>query len=165
MLNKAHKKIAGFTLIELLIVLVLLAIFALFIIPQFKGMADDTRANSCSKTLDHIIKVIDLYKLQNGEYPATIESKLFVGNLMPVNPYDPTADPVFRISATGDPTKLHPKTKTVGGASHEGAFWYNTANGIVRARVEAQASNSETIALYNRVNRANVTKLNQTKIN
>ena len=144
-MNKTHQQQEGFTLIELLIVLLLLAIFAFILIPQFSGILGDTRANACATTVGRIIRAIDLQKHRNGDFPEKIEPTFFIGNLMLVNPYDPDADPVFRISATGDPTKLHPTTKTVGGESYQGAFWYNTANGIVRARVEAQDTNSETM--------------------
>jgi hypothetical protein len=54
--------------------------------------------------------------------------------------------------------KWHPIDKTT--ANHP--FWYNPANGAFRIRVPRQATNAETLALYNRVNGTSVRALDDT---
>ena len=55
------------------------------------------------------------------------------------------------IDRTGNRSIKHPSNPSVSGTG--AGWWYNPANGVVRARVPAQATNRATLELYERVNR------------
>ena len=79
------------------------------------------------------------------------------------NPFAPNPAVIVQVDATGDTTMEHPRDKVyLASGSADGAFWYNPANGTIRARVEQRKTNAQTITLYNEVNRSDVTALNQT---
>ncbi|MDP7029527.1 MAG: prepilin-type N-terminal cleavage/methylation domain-containing protein [Phycisphaerales bacterium] len=60
----------GFTLIEILIVVVILGILAAIIIPQFTNAADDASISSARTQLQTMRSQIELYRSQQGSYPA-----------------------------------------------------------------------------------------------
>lgn len=64
----------GFTLVELLIVVIILAILAAIIIPQFTAATDDATQSSYDTNIANIRSAIDLYRQQHGEYPGEVTS-------------------------------------------------------------------------------------------
>lgn len=60
----------GFTLVELLIVVIILAILAAIVIPQFASTTDDAKLAALDTTLASTRSAIDLYKQQHGVYPG-----------------------------------------------------------------------------------------------
>jgi len=60
----------GFTLVELLIVVIILAILAAIIIPQFTGATDDAAQAAYDTNIANIRAAIDLYRQQHNEYPG-----------------------------------------------------------------------------------------------
>ena len=60
----------GFTLVELLIVVIILAILAAIVVPQFTATTDDAREAALDTTLGNMRAAIDLYFQQHGEYPS-----------------------------------------------------------------------------------------------
>jgi prepilin-type N-terminal cleavage/methylation domain-containing protein len=61
----------GFTLMEILIVVVLLAIFAMAVIPQIVSSTEDVRLQTMNRTLQKLRKAIELYHVEhNGKYPG-----------------------------------------------------------------------------------------------
>ncbi len=62
----------GFTLVELLIVVIILALLAAIVVPQFSTNVDDARASSLDTNLANIRAALDLYSQQHGEYPSAI---------------------------------------------------------------------------------------------
>jgi type II secretion system protein G len=60
----------GFTLVELLIVVIILAILAAIVVPQFASSTDDAKVSSLDTTLSNVRAAVDLYYQQHGEYPA-----------------------------------------------------------------------------------------------
>ncbi len=66
------RKRAGFTLVELLIVVIILAILAAIVVPQFATSTDDAKDAALDSTLANIRSVLDLYFAQHGEYPASL---------------------------------------------------------------------------------------------
>ncbi len=63
----------GFTLVELLIVVIILAILAAIVIPQFSGATVDAQESSLNSNLNGLRSAIELYKVQhNGQYPGAV---------------------------------------------------------------------------------------------
>ncbi len=62
----------GFTLVELLIVVIILAILAAIIIPQFSGATDDAEQAAYDTNIANIRAAIDLYRQQHNEYPGAV---------------------------------------------------------------------------------------------
>lgn len=64
----------GFTLVELLIVVIILAILAAIIIPQFTGATDDAAQAAYDTNIANIRAAIDLYRQQHSDYPGAVAS-------------------------------------------------------------------------------------------
>lgn len=77
-ISRNHKhlsKIAqkGFTLVELLIVVIILAILAAIVVPQFASTTNDARDSAADSTLAGMRAAIDLYYQQHGNnYPGAL---------------------------------------------------------------------------------------------
>lgn len=67
-LKRAAQK--GFTLVELLIVVIILAILAAIVVPQFASSTDEAKIASLDSTLANMRGAIDLYYQQHGKYPS-----------------------------------------------------------------------------------------------
>lgn len=60
----------GFTLIEILVVVVILAILAAIVLPQFTSAAEESRTNSLQMSLHRIRQQIEIYQSHHsGQYP------------------------------------------------------------------------------------------------
>lgn len=69
----AHaKRHAGFTLVELLIVVIILAILAAIVIPQFSNATTDTQESALDTNLGSLRNAIELYKAQHVTYPGAV---------------------------------------------------------------------------------------------
>lgn len=64
----------GFTLVELLIVVIILAILAAIIVPQFSAATDDANQSAYDTNIANIRSAIDLYRQQHNEYPGAVIS-------------------------------------------------------------------------------------------
>lgn len=63
----------GFTLVELLIVVIILAILAAIVVPQFASTTNDARDSAADSTLTGLRAAIDLYYQQhNNTYPGSV---------------------------------------------------------------------------------------------
>lgn len=67
-----HQK--GFTLVELLIVVVILAILAGILVPQFGSATSDAKLSSLDTTLANTRVAIDLFYQNHGFYPGSVKS-------------------------------------------------------------------------------------------
>ena len=65
-------KHAGFTLVELLIVVVILAILAGILVPQFSSATDDAKMSSLDSNLANVRSAVELYYQQHGHYPGSV---------------------------------------------------------------------------------------------
>ena len=64
----------GFTLVELLIVVIIIAILAAVLVPQFSGSTDDAKLAALDTTLTNMRTAVDLYYQQHGHYPSSVAS-------------------------------------------------------------------------------------------
>jgi general secretion pathway protein G len=62
----------GFTLVELLIVVIILAILAAIVIPQFSSATTDTQEAALDANLGGLRNAIELYKAQHATYPGAV---------------------------------------------------------------------------------------------
>ena len=72
--HEKHLAQRGFTLVELLIVVIILAILAAIIIPQFTAATDDATQSAYDTNIANIRSAVDLYRQQHGEYPGRVTS-------------------------------------------------------------------------------------------
>ena len=64
------EKYRGFTLVELLIVVIILAILAAIIVPQFSASTNDAKAAALQSNLANLRSAIEFYYQEHGEYPG-----------------------------------------------------------------------------------------------
>ena len=159
-IEHAKLRAGGFTLVELLLVAVIVAIFAAIVVPGVLQQEDDVRLAAAQHAVKTIQKAVDREYSRTGQYPSAIDQRWFRNYKHPVNPYNPGFEGVTS-NVWGNDGQYHPRWKTV--ESHDEPFYYNPTNGIVRVRVAEQATNAETLALYNAANSSRVTSLSQTK--
>lgn len=61
----------GFTFLEIMVVVAILAILAGLTIPRFVGQAEEARKTKAVVQMKEIMKTLELYRLDNGQYPTT----------------------------------------------------------------------------------------------
>jgi prepilin-type N-terminal cleavage/methylation domain-containing protein len=75
MSHRKRFKQRGFTLVELLIVVIILAILAAIVVPQFGSSTEDARVATLKSDLANLRDAIELYYHQhNGNYPGAIKN-------------------------------------------------------------------------------------------
>jgi len=62
----------GLTLIELLIVVIILGALAAIAIPRITTSATTAKINACKTNVDTLNTSIEMYKMDNGSYPASL---------------------------------------------------------------------------------------------
>jgi type II secretion system protein G len=68
----AKRRIRGFTLVEILIVVVIMAVLAAVVVPQFTGSADDAKSSTANFNVGALRSVIQTYRAHhNGANPGT----------------------------------------------------------------------------------------------
>lgn len=140
----------GFTLVELVVVILILGILAGVATGRFLEAGDQARKNTLRASLDAVIKVVEIRTAyRGGEIPAVLPERWFSGERYPEHPYNTFGVPA--IHRVDRPGAEHPIAAVLT-ASSAGAFWYNAANGIVRARVPSRGSRAQTTAFYSEIN-------------
>ena len=61
----------GFTIIEILVVVVILGILATVVVPKFLGRPDEARVVKARQDVRVLASALDIYKLDNFQYPST----------------------------------------------------------------------------------------------
>jgi general secretion pathway protein G len=61
----------GFTLIEVMVVVVILGILAALVVPNIMGRPDEARVTKTRQDLRAIESALELYRLDNFNYPST----------------------------------------------------------------------------------------------
>ena len=150
----------AFTLVEILIVVAVLGILAVMVVPQFASASSDAKISSAAITVKLIQERVGYFQATTGQIPQAIEPSWFANNSLPQSPFgENLALPVY-YDVDNDLTKVHPTIKDNSNPTI-GAFWYNRLNGKVRVRVEPQANDAQTLALYNAVHGSALTTINQ----
>lgn len=62
---------SGFTMIEVMVVVAILGILAAMIVPAIVGRDDDARVNVAKSDLRAVASALELFKLDNFNYPTT----------------------------------------------------------------------------------------------
>lgn len=62
---------AGLTLVEMIVVLAIIALVALMIVPNVIGRPDQARVTVAKADLRTIAAALNVYRLDNGDYPTT----------------------------------------------------------------------------------------------
>jgi len=61
----------GFTLIEILVVVVIIGIIGAIVVPNLLGRPDQARLTAAESDLRNLANALDLYRLDNFQYPST----------------------------------------------------------------------------------------------
>jgi hypothetical protein len=114
------------------------------------------------REVDRRAAMVETSKSEQG-WPSKIDPEWF-DDAAPRNFWVTGGRPWVEIAAEGQEQLMDPVVRAVD--EHVGAelaeFWYNPANGNVRARVPSGASDRETLALYNKVNATSLDSLFET---
>ena len=66
-----HKSQQGFTLIEIMVVIVILGILAAVVVPRIMSRPEEARITKAKQDIRALETALDLYKLDNFNYPTT----------------------------------------------------------------------------------------------
>ena len=61
----------GFTIIELMVVILIIGVLAALIVPKVMSRPDEARITAAKSDIATISQALNLYKLDNGQYPTT----------------------------------------------------------------------------------------------
>lgn len=66
-------KQSGFTLIEMMVVVVIIALLSALLVPRIMGRPDEARLAKAKQDVIALETALDLYRLDNGFYPTTLQ--------------------------------------------------------------------------------------------
>ncbi len=66
-----YRPARGFTLIEIMVVIVILGVLGALVIPNIIGRTGEARVTAAKSDMRSIANALDLYKLDNFNYPST----------------------------------------------------------------------------------------------
>jgi len=72
-MSNTHKQI-GFTIVELLVVIVVIAVLAAVMVVTYSNIQGRARDSRRLSDMNAITKALEIYKQQNGDYPAAVGS-------------------------------------------------------------------------------------------
>ncbi len=161
----------AFTLIELIAVMVVLAVLAGVALPKYFDVSDEAKRSAARGACGALKTAIENWRMNDavvnggsGSFPPNLDQVLETqdGNEL-LNPYWVSGMDVYNIDP-GGPNKMLVQNKTieVGLQNGWGSIWYNPDNGRIAFRVAEQATDQETIELFNYVNQTSITSLSQT---
>jgi general secretion pathway protein G len=78
--QRGNDRRGGFTLMELLVVVAILVVLAGAAVPMYMKYLDQSKAKMAWTNAKTIEQVCDTYKLNNGDYPASLEDLLVNGS-------------------------------------------------------------------------------------
>lgn len=71
MVNHPAGRQRGFTLIEIMVVVVIISVLIGLIAPNILGRVDEARVTAARADLATLGQALDLYRIDNGQYPTT----------------------------------------------------------------------------------------------
>lgn len=116
----------GFSLVELVVVVLILGIIAAVAAPRMFNAANDARTNSTKQSLVVLRDAIELYRAQNGNYPAvaTLSTDL--------KPFLKGPFPGVQIGSNQNTTVVASSQNPIATAEAGGAGWvYNATTGDI----------------------------------
>ncbi|GAF80475.1 unnamed protein product [marine sediment metagenome] len=122
----------GFSLVEILIVVVILAILAAIVVPQFTSAAEDAKESRVTKDLQSLRGQLALYRFDHkNSYPTDIKTQLTTQTDVDGNPGSDYG-PYMREFPANPFIDHHVQTVKVDG--HAGSGWkYTAASGELLA--------------------------------
>ncbi len=93
----------GFTLIEIMLVVIIIGVLSAMVIPRLVGRSEQARVAAARADIEANISVaLDLYELDNGTYPQSLDALMREPSPAPINwngpylkrrPQDPWGEP------------------------------------------------------------------------
>jgi prepilin-type N-terminal cleavage/methylation domain-containing protein len=147
-MKKFNRRPAGFTLVEVLIVVVIMAILAATIVPQFSNSTNDAKVSSAKFNLHTLRSQIELYKSQhNGALPSVTLTELVnqtnatgtvgTGTTFPYGPYmssipqNTVTNTNTVVTQSGTPTGTGTGTNGWLYDPTTGKIWFNDTTGTI----------------------------------
>src|SRR5579884_3557330 len=70
-MRNRRKAEAGVTLIEMLVVVMIIGLFAYFVLPKYMGQADKAKKTAARAQISSYVTALSTYKLDVGTFPTT----------------------------------------------------------------------------------------------
>jgi hypothetical protein len=150
-------------LLDITLLVLLLSVAIGGVMWQRAGHDENTAINDTQSALMRLEREIRLRsgtgnaELNARGWPVRIESDWFIGSA-PRNLLLSNDHPWMEIAPPADAMLEHPR-KRIAIDRATASFWYNPANGIVRARTPAGVSDARTTEVYNRVNSSSLSSI------